>query len=506
MKQGSGSDQKSGTPERSRDDAPLPYVLPLAPGTEAVAVADALGHLRHLTFLDSAMRHETLGRYSYVAADPFGRFLIENGQASWSAPDSGEATEVPAPLALNLLGQLLKRFATPHRGDLPPFQGGFAGFFAYTLGQVLEYRPRAAVPPAWSKPIPAAALHAYDVVVAFDHLAGKASIISTGWPETDPAARAVRARARAEAVNALIVNASPTTHPANAAVTRDAWRSNFTQADYEMAIAAVIDLILEGDIFQANIAQRFRAPLPTGFAAWPFYRRLRATNPAPFGAYIAGDGFTLASSSPERLLKLSGEHVEARPIKGTAARSNDPAEDARARSRLEASEKDRAENIMIVDLLRNDLSRVCRPHSVATPSVCGLETYASVHHLVSVVTGQLVAGHGIVELLGATFPGGSVTGAPKIRAMEIIAEIEREAREAYCGSIGFLGFNGEADLNILIRTVMLAEGEALVHAGGGITALSDPASEYAESLAKAERIFAAFAEPTASNDVDEAAP
>ncbi|CAH1658402.1 Para-aminobenzoate synthase, aminase component [Hyphomicrobiales bacterium] len=506
MKQGRGSDQKSGAREPPRDDGPLPYILPLAPGTEAVAVAEALGHLRHLAFLDSAMRHETLGRYSYVAADPFGRFVIENGQASWSAPDIGEATDAPAHLALGLLDNLLKRFAAPRLPDLPPFQGGFAGFLAYTLGQVLEYRPKAAVPPPWTKPMPAAALHAYDVVVAFDHPTGKAWIISSGWPETDPAARAVRAKARAEAINALIANSSPAAPTANAAIARDAWRSNFTQADYEMAIAAVIDLILAGDIFQANIAQRFRAALPVDFAAWPFYRRLRAANPAPFGAYIACDGFTLASSSPERLVKLSGEHVEARPIKGTAARSDDPAEDARARAMLEASEKDRAENIMIVDLLRNDLSRVCRPHSVTTPVICGLETYASVHHLVSVVKGQLLADRDIVDLLAATFPGGSVTGAPKIRAMEIIAEIECEAREAYCGSIGFLGFNGEADLNILIRTVLLAQGEALVHAGGGITALSDPAAEYAESLAKAERIFAAFAEPAAFPEPDEASP
>nr|WP_281421416.1 aminodeoxychorismate synthase component I [Chelatococcus asaccharovorans] len=506
VKQGRGTSETAETrqPPQAEAEASCAYVPPLPPGTEALAVAEALSPLRHLTFLDSAMRHETLGRYSYVAVDPFGRFAIEGGQASWSAPDLGEAIDVPASKAFELLGELLQRFASPRLPDLPPFQGGFAGYFAYTLGQILEYRPRAVVPPPWTKPMPAAVLHAYDVVVAFDHATGDASIIATGWPETDPAARAMRARSRAEAIGALIANSPRQIPAANAAVSREAWRSNFTQADYEMAIATVIERILAGDIFQANVAQRFRATLPEDFAPWEFYRRLRAANPAPFGAYLAGDGFTLASSSPERLMKLSGDRVEARPIKGTSARSADPGEDARARALLATSEKDRAENIMIVDLLRNDLSRVCRPHSVATPVVCGLETYASVHHLVSVVTGQLMPGRGIADLLVAAFPGGSVTGAPKIRAMEIIAEIEREAREAYCGSIGFLGFNGEADLNILIRTVMLGEGEALVHAGGGITALSDPAAEYAESLAKAERIFAAFAEPAAFAERDEA--
>ena len=256
--------------------------------------------------------------------------------------------------------------------------------------------------------------------------------------------------------------------------------------------------ILEGDIFQANIAQRFRAACPARFDPLAFYERLRAINAAPFAAFLDFGDIAVASSSPERFLKVQGTRVETRPIKGTAPRSSDPAEDAKALGTLLASEKDRAENVMIVDLLRNDLSRVCRPHSVEVPVLCGPESYASVHHLVSVVTGELAPGKDALDLLAAAFPGGSITGAPKVRAMQIIAELERVPRGVYCGAIGYFGFDGAMDTNIAIRTVVFRNREASVHAGGGITLLSDPAAEYDETLAKVRRIFAAF--ETASSE------
>jgi para-aminobenzoate synthetase component 1 len=245
-------------------------------------------------------------------------------------------------------------------------------------------------------------------------------------------------------------------------------------------------------VFQANIARRFSVMLPTWFDALAFYERLRSLNPAPFAAFLRYGDFTIASSSPERFLNLDGQRVETRPIKGTIARSIDPKEDQRRAEFLLASEKDRAENIMIVDLLRNDLSRVCTAHSVEVPTLCGLESYASVHHLASVVTGMLARDQDAVTLLRACFPGGSVTGAPKVRAMEIIAEIEGTSREVYCGAIGFIGFNGCMDTNIAIRTVMIRDRVAVFHAGGGITAMSQPEAEYEETLAKAQRIFDAF--------------
>jgi para-aminobenzoate synthetase component 1 len=202
----------------------------------------------------------------------------------------------------------------------------------------------------------------------------------------------------------------------------------------------------------------------------------------------------VASSSPERFVQLEGNLVETRPIKGTVPRSVEPTLDAFRGRELIASDKDRAENVMIVDLLRNDLSRVCKPGTVQVPRLCGLETYANVHHLVSVVTGELEDSHDGLDLLKASFPGGSITGAPKIRAMEIIAELEGRPRGLYCGSIGYIGFDGAMDLNIAIRTVTVEKGEASFGVGGGITVLSDPAMERAESLTKAERLFRAFRE------------
>ncbi|MFC7400524.1 aminodeoxychorismate synthase component I [Chelatococcus sp. GCM10030263] len=459
-------------------------------GMDAVTAAERLRRLPGLTFLDSAMRHPALGGYSYVAADPFGSFVVTDGGARWNG---GEIAGEP----LALLGGLIARYGQEHRPDLPPFQGGAAGFVAYDFNRLIEKLPPVAEP--WARPLPQACLNFYDVVLAFDHVEDRAVLISTGWPEENAAARAQRAAARAEAfLDHLAQPDRIEDRGGLPSILPERWQSNFTRPAYEAAVQQVIDYILAGDIFQANIAQRFAAELPAGFDAWRFYKHLRRVNAATFAAFLDGGDFTIASSSPERFLKVAGDRVETRPIKGTVRRSPDPAEDETRKAELLASEKDRAENLMIVDLLRNDLSRTCRPHTVETPVLCGIESYASVHHLVSVVTGQLEAGRTAVDLLRGAFPGGSITGAPKVRAMEIISAIEREARGVYCGSIGFLGFNGQADVNIAIRTVLMKEGRAVFQAGGGITALSDPEAEYEETLAKASRIFEAFAGAGAS--------
>ena len=270
------------------------------------------------------------------------------------------------------------------------------------------------------------------------------------------------------------------------------WTSNFTRPDYESAVARTIEYILDGDIFQANITQCFNADIPENFDPLAFYLRLRDLNPAPFAAFLDYGEVQIASSSPERLLSFDGKTVEARPIKGTRRRDADPARDAALVAELASSRKDRAENVMIVDLPRNDLSRVCAPGSVRVPVLCGLETYASVHHLTSVITGELRDGKTVGDLLAAAFPGGSVTGAPKIRAMEIIAEIEQVPRGVYCGSIGYIGLSGHVDFNIAIRTAMFSSGVARLQGGGGITARSNPAAEYEESLTKVKRIMEAF--------------
>ncbi|HXI19742.1 MAG TPA: aminodeoxychorismate synthase component I, partial [Gemmatimonadales bacterium] len=288
------------------------------------------------------------------------------------------------------------------------------------------------------------------------------------------------------------------THPAPSYPVTDAeqapeiaLRSSFTHRGYLDAVTRVREYIVAGDIFQANLSQRLEAPLEED--PWHFYRRLREMNPAPFAAYLEFDGVYVASASPERFLLVDpAGRVETRPIKGTRPRGLSPRHDAELSRELHGSEKDRAENLMIVDLLRNDLSRVCGPGTVRVPELFALEGYRSVHHLVSTVTGELAPGRDALDLLAASFPGGSITGAPKVRAMEIIAELEPSRRGIYCGSIGYLSVTGAMDTSIVIRTVVSLGGRAYFSAGGGIVADSDPEQEYRETLDKARAIVATF--------------
>ena len=454
-------------------------VIDLHVGDDPYALAARLKDLPHLALLESAMRDARLGRWSYLAADPFAVFSARDGRAAWNGID------VPGE-PLKALRRAFDVFRHEPRPDIAPFTGGAIGWFGYEFGRSLEELPAPAIPePA----IADLMLGFYDVVVVFDHETGVTRLVSTGLPERNPEARMYRARVRADEFLERLAQAPA---PSGRGAAKLAFRSNFERPAYEAAVAKVVDYILAGDIFQANLAQRFSAALPDGFDPFAFYGRLRQANPATFAAFLDFDAVQIASSSPERFLELAGGRVESRPIKGTIRRSPDPAEDAARAAALEGSEKDRAENVMIVDLLRNDLSRVCADCTVEVPVLCGLESYASVHHLVSVVTGRLQPGRDGLDLIAASFPGGSITGAPKIRAMEIITELEGNARGVYCGSIGWLGFDGAMDLNIAIRTVTFRDGEAVFHAGGGITALSDPAAEYDETLAKAERLFRAF--------------
>jgi para-aminobenzoate synthetase component 1 len=451
---------------------------------EPFDVARRLADVDGFAFLDSAMFHPQLGRYSFIGIAPFGTLTVTEGRPAWNGAALAERPLVA-------LRGLLQRFALKRNPDLPPFQGGVIGAIPYEFGWQLEIL-RARDHALCNEPVH---LAFYDLVIAFDQLERRAFIISSGFPEQDGQKDSkARSRRAAERIDEALhlIDRAPRDN-GHAAPVDSAWRSNFSESAYGAAIEKVRAHIYAGDIYQANIAQRFEIDLPADFAPFGFYEKLRTTNPAPFGAYLAFGDTVIASSSPERLLRKEGAFVEARPIKGTIKRSADPAEDRRRGETLLASEKDRAENIMIVDLLRNDLSLVCRPYSVEVPILCGLETYANVHHLVSVVTGELADGRDVLDLVAAAFPGGSITGAPKRRAMEIIEAIEATPRGYYCGSIAYFGFDGTADMNIAIRTAVLKGGKARVHAGGGITYLSNPAAEYAETYAKAQRIFDAFA-------------
>jgi para-aminobenzoate synthetase component I len=439
---------------------------------DPVAAVSALRGLPYLTFLDSAAPDAKLGRYSFVAADPFARFAIARATPGW----------------VSRLKSLLRRYQTEALPGLPPFQGGAAGLFSYDLGRSLEQLPEPLFDPLG---FPDLSLGLYDVTVAFDLAVRRAFIISTGFPELDPQARKERAAARARAFEARLRRAGRSL-PEPGRTSLEGWTSNFSREAYEKAVREVIERILAGDIFQANLAQRFAAPVPPDFDHFGFYCRLRRLNPAPFSAYLDRGDFVIASASPERFLKVEDSRVETRPIKGTRARFKDGLLDSLQSKALTESRKDQAENVMIVDLLRNDLSKVCEPGSVRVPQLCGLETFASVHHLVSAVTGRLKAGQGPADLLAAAFPGGSITGAPKVKAMEIITELERYARGPYCGAIGYIGFDGAMDTNIVIRTAGFRSRTCVVQAGGGIVTASEPAAEYEETLDKARAMFAAF--------------
>jgi para-aminobenzoate synthetase component 1 len=269
-------------------------------------------------------------------------------------------------------------------------------------------------------------------------------------------------------------------------------RSTFTHRGYLSAVQRVREYILAGDIFQANLSQRFQAPLTE--SPGRLYARLRRRNPAPFGAWLSLGGVTVLSVSPERFLRLEGRVVETRPIKGTRPRGLGPMHDEALGKELTESEKDRAENVMIVDLLRNDLSRVCAPGTVRVPELFHLEQHPTVLHLVSTVTGTLRPGHRAADLLRASFPGGSITGAPKVRAMEIIAELEPTQRGPYCGMIGYVSVTGTMDTNIAIRTCVVRGGTVYFSGGGGIVADSEPELEYRETLHKVQGIVRTLAD------------
>lgn len=451
---------------------PAAAVISEIPYRDPVSAFAPLARAELAVFLDSAEQGPQ-GRFSYIAADPFR--TVRCSAFPWRVSVDGAPRDGTP---FDVLAQELAHFTWQPEAPVP-FCGGAIGFFAYELGGVLEKLPRPK-----TTPLPAdMVVGLYDVIAAFDHETRKAFVIASGFPESGADARRARAERRAAwLAGALGTEAAPIKDHAPVS-----WRAESRRSQHEARVAATIEAIRAGDIYQANITQRFHVPLPQGAEPFALYRKLRARSPAPFAAFFNGGGsLFLLSASPERFLKCTRRgDVETRPIKGTRPRGRTPAEDAAHAQDLRSSAKDIAENLMIVDLLRNDLSRICEPGSVQAPVLCGLETFASVHHLVSVVTGRLRTDAGAVDLLKAAFPGGSVTGAPKIRAMEIIHDLEPSARGPYCGAIAWLGFDGAMDSSIVIRTLVLNAGEAAAQAGGGIVADSHPALEYDESLAKA---------------------
>ena len=407
-----------------------------------------------------------------------------------------------------VLRRWARRLPASYVPGLPPFQGGIAGLIGYEAATWIEAIP---APPADDLVTASIAVGLYDWVIAIDHASGDTWLFSQGLGAEPGEDRGTVARRRADEVERWLelppketarqtCSLSPpdppddrmtgTPRPAGSLRTsrqypthRPGVTSNFSGAGLRDAVAEIVRRIGRGDSFQVNLAQRLLRPA-SGTAA-ELYLRLRRHNPAPFASYLDAGSFQVVSSSPEGFLKVRGREVETRPIKGTVPRTGDVARDAELERRLRGSEKDHAENVMIVDLMRNDLSRVCEDDSVVVSQLCEVERYAHVQHLVSAVRGRLHADADAVELLRVCFPGGSVTGAPKVEAMRTIAELEPNRRGPYCGSLGYIGCGGDAEFNILIRTITAAGGYWQIPVGGGITARSNPADEEAETWAKA---------------------
>ena len=446
---------------------------------------NALARRPYSFFLDSGMDPGKLGRYSFMGSDPF-LVLRSRGEEITLIRDGKEEARRGNPF--DMLGEFLDGYTLDTSQTEIPFVGGAVGYFSYDLGHFIERLPDTAVDDLH---LPEGYLAFYDAVVAYDHLGGKAYIISTGFPELEEGKRISKAEARLRELRNDVLLSPPPPMIEDAAYNADAELiSNFTHDGYLKAVAMAREYIGAGDIFQVNLSQRFETELTV--SPYELYRRLRRINPAPFANYFGFDGVSVVGASPERFLRVRGGRVETRPIKGTRPRGKNPREDKQLAESLLASVKDRAENVMIVDLERNDIGRVCRYGTVNVTELAVLETYPTVFHLTSTVVGQLSQGKNRIDLLKATFPGGSITGAPKVRSMEIIDELEPTRRSVYTGSLGYLSFDGNMDLNIVIRTILIKDKRAYFQVGGAITYDSEPEAEYLETLDKGRAMVRAL--------------
>jgi para-aminobenzoate synthetase component 1 len=435
-------------------------------------------------------------RYSFVAASPFLTFRSFGSRC--------EIISGHQPSAINhqlqfgnpwhLLDSLMARFELLDEIDLPFPLGGCFGCWGYDLKNFTEPKlPRRAVN---DLELPDCHVGFYDSLVIFDHRLGRVCIVSTGH-NADGSRSEARANEQMEFWQNKLANKSQQTlTPAlflskmkRAGVSANVI-SNFSRTDFISCVEHAQRYIRTGDIYQVNLSQRLT--VPSNFSGWELIEKLSAVSPAPFSAFLDCGDFQIASSSPEQFLRMSGSHIQTRPIKGTRPRDADPTRDAQLAYELQTTPKELAELVMITDLLRNDLGKVCEYGSVQVPELARLEKFAQVQHLVSTVEGRLRKDVTHFAAFASCFPGGSITGAPKFRAMEIIDELEPISRGPYCGAIGYLGFNRESQLSIAIRTAICEDGVAHFNVGAGIVADSNPEAEYEETLAKARGFFAAL--------------
>ncbi len=447
------------------------FLIELPYRADSAELFEAVADRPWSQFLDSAGCGGERGRYDIIVSDPRLTLVTEGDWTSVTDRAGNRQRYGGSPVSVlrTVLGNGPSNAAP---ADLP-FCGGAVGYFSYDLARNLgELMPRWRAETA----LPPMAVGIYDWSVVTDHRERRCWLASLGGsPDLPRWARlfSVPITREREPLRAT----APISY-------------HLDKAGYLAQFARIRAYLEAGDCYQVNFAQQFSTRVAGD--PWAGYRRLRAINPAPFSAYLNTPAVRVLSASPERFLLCREGRVETRPIKGTRPRATDPTEDRRLADELRRSVKDRAENIMIVDLLRNDLGKNCRIGSVQVPELFAIESFSSVHHLVSTVTGALAPNRDPLDLLAGAFPGGSITGAPKRRAMAIIEELETEPRGLYCGAIGYLGFDGRLDTNIAIRTITLQQGRARFAAGGGIVMDSRPEDEYHESLVKARRLFELF--------------
>lgn len=439
--------------------AELPY------RADSAALFSRIAHRPWAVYLDSGWPGSHYGRYDIFSSDPF-ITLTTCGERTEIQEQN--ATQVSEADPFSILKKTLGRYT--HENCALPFSGGAIGYFAYDAARRLEVLSQLSLD---AENMPEMAIGIYDWAVVVDHHAGRAWLAGQGHD--------ARTMAEWPALLALFSEeAEP--HDETFRVTGPV-TSNMDQASYAVAFDRIKNYIDAGDCYQVNLAQRFSAQAEGD--PWAAYRQLRQFSPAPFSAYLNTPQAQILSASPERFLRVLDRQVETKPIKGTRPRATDPMQDRAYAEALQSSAKDKAENVMIVDLLRNDIGKNCAIGSVHADRLFELESFANVHHLVSTVTGTLAWDRGAIDLLRGCFPGGSITGAPKLRAMEIIEELEPNRRGVYCGAIGYIGFDGNMDTNIAIRTAIYSKGIIRFWAGGGIVADSEMQKEYRETLDKA---------------------
>ncbi|MFC1918588.1 aminodeoxychorismate synthase component I [Chloroflexota bacterium] len=466
-----------------------PLVEEIDAGSSPSGMFGLLVNERFSFFLDSGMDPHKLGRYSFIGCNPF---LVFGSRGNEIIITQGDEKRCLNGNPFDVLNQFLELYHLDTCSSPVPFIGGAVGYLSYDLCHFIERLPGTSVDDLG---LPECCFGFYDLVIAFDNLQGKAYVISTGFPELREKERMKRAEERLNEVKSRLADmpATGAEAPVMPVASPEEWvalKGGFTHREYVGAVEKARQYIVAGDIFEVNLSQRFEAELSV--PPYELYRRLRQINPAPFACYLGFDEVSVVSASPERFLRLQGDRVETRPIKGTRPRGKTPEEDEALARELLSSTKDRAENIMIVDLERNDLGRVCRFGTVKVTELAILELFPTVFHLTSTVVGRLKKDRNCIDLLKATFPGGSITGAPKVRAMEIIDELEPTRRSIYTGCIGYLGFNGDLDLNIAIRTFLIKGNRAYFQVGGAVVYDSDPEAEHQETLDKAKALIDAL--------------